>query len=114
MHNTAMPIMRLIINVGVNRRSVNHFRWETHKHVLGTSPYCREVREMADVTIKIMDKGPLYVTGGAKLIDTDGNAFEAKEAFALCRCGQSGNKPFCDGGHMAAGFSDCARAKQVL
>lgn len=69
---------------------------------------------MADVTIKVMDKGPLYVTGPVKLVDAEGGEFSTKETFALCRCGQSGNRPFCDGTHSAVGFSDCVRAERVL
>ena len=69
---------------------------------------------MADVTIKVLDKGPLYVNGNVTLIDAEGNRFETKETFALCRCGQSKNKPFCDGQHTPAAFSDCARAEKVL
>lgn len=69
---------------------------------------------MADVTIKVMDKGPLRVSGSVTLVDAEGNRFETKENFALCRCGHSQNKPFCDGQHTAAAFSDCARAEKVL
>lgn len=68
---------------------------------------------MSDVTIKILDRGPLYVAGGAKLMDAQGNLFETKEAFALCRCGASKNKPYCDGQHAGAGFADCVRAENI-
>jgi len=69
---------------------------------------------MSAGTIKILDKGPLLVQGPIDLVDAEGNRFEAKEQVALCRCGQSKNKPFCDGAHAAAGFSDCVRAAKVL
>lgn len=65
---------------------------------------------MSDVTIKVMDKGPLFVSGSVELLDAEGNRFETKEKFALCRCGESTNKPFCDGSHSGR-FEDCARAK---
>ena len=48
--------------------------------------------------------GPLVVKGLTSIQDEDGNALEAKPVMALCRCGQSKNKPFCDGSHSAAGF----------
>jgi CDGSH-type Zn-finger protein len=65
---------------------------------------------MSDVTIKVMDKGPLFVSGGVELVDSEGNRFETKEKVALCRCGESTNKPFCDGTHSGS-FEDCARAR---
>lgn len=68
---------------------------------------------MADVTIKVMDKGPLFVSGNVEVVDAEGSRFETKQQFGLCRCGQSNNKPFCDGTH-AGNFEDCARAEKVL
>jgi CDGSH-type Zn-finger protein len=68
---------------------------------------------MADCTIKVMDKGPLFISGNVSVVDADGNDFETKQQFALCRCGQSNNKPFCDGTH-SGNFEDCARAKKVV
>ena len=61
-------------------------------------------------TIKVRKDGPYLVTGGAEITDAAGNPIEAPnpENFALCRCGKSANKPFCDGAHSAAGFSDDA------
>ncbi|QKG85389.1 CDGSH iron-sulfur domain-containing protein [Kroppenstedtia pulmonis] len=68
---------------------------------------------MADVQIQTRDRGPLIVRGNVELVDADGNQFETKKQFALCRCGLSHNKPFCDGAHKD-NFEDCARAKKVL
>ncbi|WP_144097111.1 CDGSH iron-sulfur domain-containing protein [Croceicoccus sediminis] len=50
--------------------------------------------------------GPLYVEGGVPLTGADGEAYEPRNRMALCRCGASGNKPFCDGSHIEIGFSD--------
>lgn len=69
---------------------------------------------MAKVTIKVRDKGSYLVSGDVELIDAEGNRFETKEKFSLCRCGGSNNKPFCDGTHKENGFDDCVRAKQLL
>jgi CDGSH iron-sulfur domain-containing protein 3 len=66
---------------------------------------------MSDVTIQVRDNGPLRVTGTVKLIDAEGNEYEEKAAFSLCRCGHSNNKPYCDGSHKTAGFEDASRAK---
>ncbi|MDR6227508.1 CDGSH iron-sulfur domain-containing protein [Desmospora profundinema] len=68
---------------------------------------------MANVKIQTMDRGPLIVRGEVELVDAEGNRFETKKQFALCRCGLSQNKPFCDGAH-SGNFEDCVRAKNVL
>ena len=59
-------------------------------------------------TIKVRKDGPYLVTGGAEITDAEGNPIETKnrDNFALCRCGNSRNKPFCDGAHSVTGFSD--------
>ncbi|HWV86933.1 MAG TPA: CDGSH iron-sulfur domain-containing protein [Capillimicrobium sp.] len=65
------------------------------------------------VEIKVRDHGPYKVTGPVRLVDPEGGVFEVPEgrAIALCRCGHSQTKPFCDASHKAAGFEDCARAE---
>ncbi|HEY4601725.1 MAG TPA: CDGSH iron-sulfur domain-containing protein [Cerasibacillus sp.] len=63
------------------------------------------------VTIKVNDNGSLLVTGDVELVDKEGNVFETKKAFSLCRCGHSQNKPFCDGSHKKEGFESAPRAK---
>ena len=46
------------------------------------------------------------------MIDVDGNEFELPEGvFALCRCGHSKKKPFCDASHREAGFEAESKAK---
>lgn len=57
-------------------------------------------------TIKVRKNGPYLVTGEVELTDHEGNTFEVKENFALCRCGHSANKPFCDGSHKRVDFND--------
>ncbi len=56
-----------------------------------------------------LKNGPLMVTGDLnelELTDASGNAYNltGKEKVALCRCGASVNKPFCDGQHSKIGF----------
>jgi CDGSH-type Zn-finger protein len=65
---------------------------------------------MADVSIKVNDNGPYVVRGLEVLEDGEGNRLEAGAAIALCRCGHSANKPFCDGAHKANDFSNETRA----
>jgi uncharacterized Fe-S cluster protein YjdI len=48
--------------------------------------------------------GPLLVKGRIRLESPDGSLLFEGERVALCRCGQSGNKPFCDGTHQKVGF----------
>ncbi|MFI5234454.1 MAG: CDGSH iron-sulfur domain-containing protein [Gemmatimonadales bacterium] len=45
--------------------------------------------------------GPLWIRGGIPVIGADGAAYEVRNRIALCRCGRSGNKPYCDGSHAA-------------
>jgi CDGSH-type Zn-finger protein len=52
--------------------------------------------------------GPLFVRGGVLIEGADGVAYEVRNRVTLCRCGQSHNKPFCDGSHIKAGFRDDA------
>ncbi|UGS37926.1 CDGSH iron-sulfur domain-containing protein [Capillimicrobium parvum] len=67
------------------------------------------------VEIKVRDDGPYKVTGPVRLIDADGAPYTLPEgsAIALCRCGQSATKPFCDASHRTAGFTSCERAERV-
>ncbi|WP_254508364.1 CDGSH iron-sulfur domain-containing protein [Anatilimnocola floriformis] len=68
---------------------------------------------MADVTIRVRDNGPLLVEGPATVIDAEGKKFEipvGKPAIALCRCGQSLRRPFCDASHKACNFAAVDRA----
>jgi CDGSH-type Zn-finger protein len=53
--------------------------------------------------------GPLLVEGAIDLVDQNGKAYAAPNPtkFALCRCGGSSKKPFCDGAHAKNGF-ECA------
>jgi CDGSH-type Zn-finger protein len=48
--------------------------------------------------------GPLWLRGGIAVIAGDGFAYEVRNRVTLCRCGQSSNKPFCDGTHAAIKF----------
>lgn len=61
---------------------------------------------MSDVVIKVRESGPLLVNGPVTLTDHLGNKYDiaAGANIALCRCGHSGKKPFCDGTHKTCGF----------
>ncbi len=60
---------------------------------------------MTKVEIRARENGPYLVSGPAVLIDADGNESEIQgKTVALCRCGGSQNKPFCDGTHRKNDF----------
>lgn len=67
------------------------------------------------IVIRCRENGPLVVPAGSvKVIDHQGNEFplpQGKELIALCRCGHSNNKPFCDGQHRQCNFQAANLAK---
>ena len=67
---------------------------------------------MADISVQVLDNGPLLVTGEFDLQDGSGGGMTKDEGrpIALCRCGQSDDKPFCDGSHKNCGFSSSVKA----
>jgi len=67
--------------------------------------------------IEERENGPLVVKGLNSMTGADGAAIEVKPIMALCRCGGSANKPFCDGSHKTNGFESrggTAAGKDVL
>lgn len=58
------------------------------------------------VTVKVLTDGPLMVKGQCEVQDSQGATIPTKggDAVYLCRCGNSANKPFCDGAHKKVGF----------
>ncbi len=71
----------------------------------GEAPAANEVRVQAD--------GPLYCRGALQLLDADGSAAVQDVRMALCRCGASANKPFCDNRHRAVGFADAGELPET-
>ncbi len=55
-------------------------------------------------TVAVSENGPLYVRGDLIIDGAPADMKAVRFRAALCRCGQSKNKPFCDGSHKAAGF----------
>jgi CDGSH-type Zn-finger protein len=66
---------------------------------------------MAQVTIQSAKNGPLIVKGEVDLLDSQGEEMAGGKTVALCRCGQSANKPFCDGMHHKVNFESDVRKK---
>ena len=50
-------------------------------------------------------RGPIWVRGGIEVVAADGFAYEVRNRVTLCRCGESKNKPFCDGTHASIKFT---------
>jgi CDGSH-type Zn-finger protein/uncharacterized Fe-S cluster protein YjdI len=64
----------------------------------------REISEI-NTEISIIKNGPYLIKGSFKIIDVDGNEIVSDEnSTALCRCGQTKNRPFCDGLHLQSEF----------
>jgi CDGSH-type Zn-finger protein/truncated hemoglobin YjbI len=63
--------------------------------------------------IVVADSGPYLVTNAAAVRSYLGEPLPVPPQVALCRCGQSGDKPFCDGSHARAGFSGAKDPKRV-
>jgi CDGSH-type Zn-finger protein len=62
------------------------------------------------VVVKVRESGPYRISGTFSLTDADGNAYDVDGVAALCRCGGSQTKPFCDGTHKTNGFAATERA----
>jgi len=60
----------------------------------------------AENTIRVGRNGPLWIRGAIVLADSDGREIVRETRVALCRCGQSANKPYCDGSHVASSFRE--------
>ena len=56
-----------------------------------------------ETTISAQPNGPLYLRGRLRIVQEDGSE-RVETRVALCRCGNSANKPFCDGTHLRARF----------
>ncbi|MCD1295038.1 iron-binding protein [Methanocella sp. CWC-04] len=106
---------------------INDKKDYTGQEVVQTSS---DVQKKENVKVVVTKDGPYLVTGGLPLakeiIVTDdhgvplewskGEEFPVQETYALCRCGQSKNKPYCDGTHTETGFNgtESASGKKYL
>ena len=58
----------------------------------------------AELSVQAMPDGPLWVRSDLHIVDAGGGTIRDLPRAALCRCGQSANKPFCDNTHRTSGF----------
>ncbi|MEP6757889.1 MAG: CDGSH iron-sulfur domain-containing protein [Actinomycetota bacterium] len=75
---------------------------------LATQPDGAEARDELDYapSVVVIRDGPLWLRGGVQVVAADGRTYQVRNRTTLCRCGHSGNKPFCDGSHEDAGFRE--------
>ena len=66
----------------------------------------RPVEITRSPAVKPIVDGPYQVVGSLQVTASDPEPYEIRHRQTLCRCGQSANKPFCDGSHWYAGFRD--------
>ena len=65
----------------------------------------REEQPPTETTVEPRPNGPLFVRGSVSVVDPDGRLIREDTRVALCRCGASENKPFCDGSHRRIDFT---------
>lgn len=74
----------------------------------GALSYVKKEEEAQEVDIETiiepLQNGPLLVYGNISIKDAEGNMTQKYKTTALCRCGASKNKPYCDGSHVKVGF----------
>jgi len=71
---------------------------------------------LADSRIIVRNNGPIRIEGeNIVLTDQDGQSYglAGRTVVSLCRCGQSANKPFCDGAHGRTGFQSQCQALEM-
>lgn len=73
-------------------------------HCAKAVPASAAAEPVGPVTLNPIANGPLMVEGRIEFRAADGSTFVSDEKTWLCRCGRSGNKPFCDGTHKKTGF----------
>ncbi|MBD0832386.1 (4Fe-4S)-binding protein [Aestuariibaculum sediminum] len=60
--------------------------------------------EVLETKVEVLENGPLLVYGTLKITHKDGHEEVKNRTTAFCRCGQSDNKPYCDGTHVKEDF----------
>ncbi|MBI5836701.1 MAG: CDGSH iron-sulfur domain-containing protein [Candidatus Eisenbacteria bacterium] len=70
---------------------------------------------MAATRITVNPNGSLRVEGDFEIVDPQGSVFglAGRTRVSLCRCGQSSDKPFCDGTHKTCGFASVVVAREL-
>jgi CDGSH-type Zn-finger protein len=78
--------------------------WDKAKETAVEPPFDPSISLVEDPHKRV--SGGIWLKGGVALESADGKAYETRNRVTLCRCGQSSNKPFCDGTHIDGKFDD--------
>ena len=92
----------------ITGRVLLHPRTEPPKVARATIP-------VMPTKVSVLNNGPIRIEGDFEILDPAGAAFglAGRTVISLCRCGQSANKPFCDGSHARTGFNDPVAAREL-
>jgi CDGSH-type Zn-finger protein len=103
---TSLPITKTVkVSPVAGRRNIREVSPASQSSQPNPQPPQRKPA-MPDVNVTATENGPYSITGPITIHDHDGRAVELPDgdSVAICRCGASGNKPFCDGSHVAIDF----------
>ena len=92
---------------------VGQASWPVHP---GDSlPHPRATIPVMPTKVSVFSNGPVRIEGDFEILDPAGAAFglAGRTVISLCRCGQSANKPFCDGSHARTGFTHDVVAREL-
>ncbi len=78
--------------------------WDRESGEVFEPEYSPAVGLIEDTKLEV--SGPLFVMGGIPLVTSEGKYYQPRNRVTLCRCGESRNKPFCDGTHAPAHYID--------
>ena len=66
--------------------------------------HTEKIKQMEKINAVVKPNGPMIIQGDFTITHADGRVEEIEKMAAICRCGASGKKPFCDGAHARVGF----------
>ncbi|WP_198954665.1 CDGSH iron-sulfur domain-containing protein [Kineosporia sp. R_H_3] len=73
---------------------------------MSSTPQDSDGAQAPTVVVTVTVDGPYLLSGSTEIRNAEGEVVKTVTKTALCRCGHSENKPFCDGSHRRVGFTD--------
>lgn len=97
--------------IKIENATTDELKKQVMKCPSGALSYYMKDEEMKEIEpietkIEVLKNGPLLVYGTLKVTNKDGKSETKNKTTAFCRCGQSNNKPYCDGMHVKVRFKD--------